>query len=177
MLREMLMALSESTMARRFVKRAPGARTMARRFVAGETVDDGIRAARALNQAMQVLLREWHQCNSAAPGADAADRRFLDQFAIGWFHEMNRALNDRLDDAAFAQRLHDNVARMRWLAADLRQRAQAQHPGIGDHGLAALLGDACGAATTEALTAVLPSAWYGVAGLQTQASPVVTDDA
>src|SRR5688572_5825689 len=43
--------LSESTMARRFVKSAPGARTMARRFVAGETIEDGIAAARALNQA------------------------------------------------------------------------------------------------------------------------------
>jgi proline dehydrogenase len=50
-LRETLIALSESTTARRFVKAAPGARTMARRFVAGETIEDALRATRALNQA------------------------------------------------------------------------------------------------------------------------------
>jgi proline dehydrogenase len=50
-LREALMALSESGAARRLVKSAPGARTMAARFVAGETVAEGIRATRALNKA------------------------------------------------------------------------------------------------------------------------------
>ncbi|HSL70183.1 MAG TPA: proline dehydrogenase family protein [Longimicrobiales bacterium] len=50
MLRETLIMLSESSTARRFVKSAPGARTMARRFVAGETIDDGMRAVRAVNQ-------------------------------------------------------------------------------------------------------------------------------
>jgi proline dehydrogenase len=48
LLRETFIFLSESEFARRFSMRAPGARTMARRFVAGETVDEGIRAARAL---------------------------------------------------------------------------------------------------------------------------------
>ncbi len=51
MLRESLIYLSESTTARKFVKSAPGARTMASRFVAGETIEDGVRAARVLNQA------------------------------------------------------------------------------------------------------------------------------
>ncbi len=49
MLREGLILLSESQLARRFATRAPGARTMARRFVAGETIRDGIAAAQALN--------------------------------------------------------------------------------------------------------------------------------
>jgi proline dehydrogenase len=49
-LRETLIMLSNSPMARRFVKSAPGARTMARRFVAGETIEDGVRATRAINQ-------------------------------------------------------------------------------------------------------------------------------
>ena len=48
MLRAALIFLSESDLARRFSTSAPGARTMARRFVAGETVDHGIEAARRL---------------------------------------------------------------------------------------------------------------------------------
>jgi proline dehydrogenase len=48
LLRNVLIFLSESSLARRFSMHAPGARSMARRFVAGETVDDGIDAARAL---------------------------------------------------------------------------------------------------------------------------------
>jgi proline dehydrogenase len=49
MLKEGLLYLSENRLARRFVTRAPGARTMARRFVAGETVAEAIGAARAAN--------------------------------------------------------------------------------------------------------------------------------
>lgn len=48
MLRRTLLFLSESELARRISMSAPGARTMARRFVAGETVEDGIETARAL---------------------------------------------------------------------------------------------------------------------------------
>jgi proline dehydrogenase len=56
-LRDALIYMSQSTTARRFVRSAPGARTMARRFVAGETVEDGINACRELNrQGMSVTL-------------------------------------------------------------------------------------------------------------------------
>ena len=48
MLRDFLIFLSENDKARRFSMNAPGARSMARRFVAGESVDDGIAAAKAL---------------------------------------------------------------------------------------------------------------------------------
>lgn len=138
-------------------------------------------AARALNLAMQALLHEWYQCNGATANDDAFahDRRFLDQFSIDWFHEMNRALNDTLDDAAFAQRIRDNVARMRLLAAEMRQRAHALHPGIGDHGLAALLEATAPAraATSESNPAALSAPWYGVEMLQAhEAQPVRTDD-
>lgn len=50
MLKDALIFLSQSSTARRFVQNAPGARSMARRFVAGETIDDGIRACRELNR-------------------------------------------------------------------------------------------------------------------------------
>ena len=113
-------------------------------------------AARALNLGMQALLHDWFRHNEAIGTAQspAPDRRFLDQFSIDWFHEMNRALNDTLDDAGFAQRIRDNVARMRWLAADLLERARHVHPAIADHGLSVLL-------DTEARQPSLPPQWYG----------------
>ena len=78
MLRETLIALSESSSARQFVKRAPGARTMAGRFVAGETVEDGIRAARALNQAgMSVSLDYLGESVSSREEAKAAADVYL----------------------------------------------------------------------------------------------------
>jgi proline dehydrogenase len=48
LLRDVFIFLSESAFARRMSTSAPGARTMARRFVAGETIDDGLNAAREL---------------------------------------------------------------------------------------------------------------------------------
>ena len=73
MLRDALIFLSESATARRLVKGAPGARTMASRFVAGETVDDGIRAARALNQSgMSVSLDYLGESVSSRDEARAA---------------------------------------------------------------------------------------------------------
>jgi proline dehydrogenase len=47
-LRRTFIFLSESERARQVSMAAPGARAMARRFVAGETIDDGLHAARAL---------------------------------------------------------------------------------------------------------------------------------
>ena len=48
MLRDVFIFLSENPVARRFSMNAPGARSMSRRFVAGETIDDGLNAAREL---------------------------------------------------------------------------------------------------------------------------------
>src|SRR3546814_18251751 len=76
--------------------------------------------------------------------------------SIDWFHELNRALADQLDDDAFAARITDNVGRMGWLAAEILARAREEHPGIGDHGLDALLADA------DALPS-LSAPWYASA--------------
>ena len=113
---------------------------------------------RDLNLVMQALLRTWGEANraNATPGPASLDGRLLDQFDIDWFHEMNRALHDTLDNAAFAQRIRDNVARMEWLAAETLQRARAVHPWIDDCGLDALLG----ATTTEVSLAPI---WYAAA--------------
>jgi proline dehydrogenase len=48
LLRDVFIFLSENAFARRLSMTAPGARTMSRRFVAGETIDDGLNAARDL---------------------------------------------------------------------------------------------------------------------------------
>lgn len=105
-----------------------------------------------LNAAMQALLRDWGGHNGASHAAH--DGRMLDQHPIDWFHEMNRALNDRLDTPAFIARLHANLARMQWLAREILARARAAHPEIDDHGLAALLGP------QDEAQPSLPAQWY-----------------
>ncbi len=111
-------------------------------------------AASALNRAMQPLLREWGARN--APRA-LDDGRLLDQYRIDWFREMNGALNDTLDDDAFAARIEANVDRMRWLARDVLAHAREVHPDIDDHGLQALLDHA-----SPAGELLLPE-WYAQA--------------
>lgn len=108
-------------------------------------------AARALNLAMQPLLREWGRRNE---GHDGPAARLLDQFRIDWFHEMNRALHDTFDDDGFAARISANVDRMRWLAAEVLQHARRRHPGIDDQGLDALLSGGIVAPTS------LNAVWY-----------------
>ncbi|QNH14673.1 NAD(P)/FAD-dependent oxidoreductase [Xanthomonas sp. SI] len=96
--------------------------------------------ARELNLGMQALLRDWGRHNDAQ-GRPEADGRLLDQYLIGWFHQLNASLREVLDDAAFLARLRGNVARMGWLAREVLGQARAQHPQIDDHGLDALLAD------------------------------------
>ena len=57
MLKTSLLRLSESNTARKVITRAPISRSFAMRFVAGDTLDDALRAARALNdQGLSVSL-------------------------------------------------------------------------------------------------------------------------
>ena len=75
MLRDALIYLSQSTAARRFVRTAPGARSMARRFVAGETIDDGIAACRELNRLGMSATLDYlgESVSSRAEATKAAD--------------------------------------------------------------------------------------------------------
>ncbi len=130
-------------------------------------VRDSARRAEALNAAMQRLLREWGERN-AVVGVEASPRHegpgsppMLDQQAVPWFHEMNRGLADALDDPAFVARIQANVARMGVLAAELLGYARDAHPGIGDHGLSALL-ESDPPVATDPLPLV-PAAWRNVA--------------
>src|SRR5690606_17547929 len=58
-LRETLLFLSESNLFRRIARDVPFARSAARRFVAGESVDDAVEAARALNRAVMTVTLDY----------------------------------------------------------------------------------------------------------------------
>ncbi len=106
---------------------------------------------RQLNLAVQALLREWGERNTAPLTPDG---RFLNQYDVDWFHEMNRALLDELDQAGFMRRIGDNVARMEWLAREILGRARAEHPEIDSHGFDDLLSQ------RDNDSPSLSSAWY-----------------
>ena len=93
-------------------------------------------AVQTLNVAMQDFLRTW----------DAAGRRpdiprMLDQASLPWFAELNRSLTDVLDDAAFAQRLHANLAQLDRLALQIAAYAQISFPELDDSAVRASLSD------------------------------------
>ncbi|MCC4619262.1 NAD(P)/FAD-dependent oxidoreductase [Xanthomonas cassavae CFBP 4642] len=108
--------------------------------------------ARDMNLAMQRVLHDWGVRNTEQ-GITGGDGRLLDQYLIGWFNELNGALNDTLDDDAFVARIHGNVAQMAVLAREILQQARQRHPGLPDHGLGALTADASG-------EAILAATWY-----------------
>lgn len=83
--------------------------------------------ARDMNLAMQQVLHAWGVRN-AAQGIAAGSGRLLDQYLIGWFNELNGALNDTLDDDAFVARIHGNVAQMAVLAREILQQARQRYP-------------------------------------------------
>ena len=105
---------------------------------------------------MQALLRDWGQRNT---GGLAPDHRLLDQYRIGWFHELNSALNTGDEGDALRARIVANVRHMRQLAAELLAAARQQHPGIDSHGLDAWL-DADDQPAREPL---LQPQWYAFA--------------
>jgi proline dehydrogenase len=79
MLRQGFIFLSQSSLARTVITHAPLTGAAARRFVAGETVDDAIAAARELNQAgMSVTLDYLGESVSDQAEATAAADQYLE---------------------------------------------------------------------------------------------------
>jgi proline dehydrogenase len=76
MLRQTFIVLSKSNLARAFVTHAPFASAAARRFVAGETIDDAVRAARELNEAGMTVTMDYlgESVNDRAEATAAADQ-------------------------------------------------------------------------------------------------------
>lgn len=87
MLKRTLLALSDAAWARWLATHVPLARQMARRFVAGETIDDAITAIRALNRD-KITATIDHLGEHVATSADAARAAehyltILDRIATG----------------------------------------------------------------------------------------------
>jgi len=84
-LREALLFLSESNLFRRIAHEFPFAQTAARRFVAGESIDDAVEAARALNRAGMAVTLDYlgESVRSREEARAAADVyvRLLDRIA------------------------------------------------------------------------------------------------
>jgi len=99
-----------------------------------------------LNTAVQALLRDW---------GTVSERRnlpvMLDQASMPWFVELNRALTDPLDDAAFRERMRASVRRLQQLAGEIVQRATREHPSLDAGALRALLPPGAAGGTQEAL--------------------------
>jgi flavin-dependent dehydrogenase len=95
---------------------------------------DELMHCQRLNLAVQDLLRRWGKVSERRNPAV-----MLDQASVPWFVELNRSLTDRLDEPAFRQRLREATHRLHALAAEMLERAQAEHPGLDGRELQALL--------------------------------------
>jgi proline dehydrogenase len=75
MLKTSLLRLSESQTAKKVITRAPISRSFAMRFVAGDTLDDALRAARALNDAGLTVSLDFlgESVESREEATEAAD--------------------------------------------------------------------------------------------------------
>jgi flavin-dependent dehydrogenase len=86
---------------------------------------DELQHCQRLNLAVQDFLRAWSGVSSKRNPAV-----MLDQAALPWFAELNRSLNDRLDDEAFKARMRASVEQLRALAGEILTRATQEHPGL-----------------------------------------------
>lgn len=97
---------------------------------------DELRFAQQLNLAVQAFLREWSRHSVKRNPAVMRD-----QAALPWFAELNRSLDDTLDEAAFRARIRESVAMLRTLARELLARARADYPAVDGSALAAWVGE------------------------------------
>ena len=95
---------------------------------------DELAQCQKLNIEVQAFFREW----SAVSRKDNP-AVMLDQASLPWFAELNRSLNDRLDDAQFRARLRASTVQLRQLASEMLTRACAEHPGLDGSALRALV--------------------------------------
>jgi flavin-dependent dehydrogenase len=93
-----------------------------------------LEAVQKLNVAMQDFMRAWD-----AGGRASDTTRMLDQSSLPWFAELNRSLNDTLDNAQFAERLRLNLAQLDALALQIVAHAHRTQPGLDDSAVRASL--------------------------------------
>ena len=106
---------------------------------------DELAHCQKLNAAVQTFLREWSTYSEKKNPAV-----MLDQASLPWFAELNRSLNDTLDDAQFRARIRASTEQLNVLAAEMLARACAEHPGLDGSALRTLLGSAPAALTAAA---------------------------
>ncbi len=97
---------------------------------------DELQHCQRLNLAVQDFLRAWSNVSEKRNPAV-----MLDQAALPWFAELNRSLNDRVDDEAFKTRMRASVEQLRMLAGEIVERALGEHPGLDASPLRALLAE------------------------------------
>ena len=95
---------------------------------------DELAQCQKLNIEVQAFLRAWSSFSEKRNPAV-----MLDQASLPWFAELNRSLNDRLDDAQFRARLRASTVQLRQLASEMLKRACAEHPGLDGSALRALV--------------------------------------
>jgi flavin-dependent dehydrogenase len=100
---------------------------------------DELAQCQKLNIEMQAFFRDW----SAVSRKDNP-AVMLDQASLPWFAELNRSLNDTLDEAQFRTRLRASTRQLRQLARETLTRACAAYPQLHGEALRALLGAAEG---------------------------------
>ena len=86
--------------------------------------------ARTLNAAMQPLLRAWSAATATRDIDPDSTKAMLDQAALPWFAELNRALTDRLDEAQVSTRLRANIEQLERLGAEIAGLAVSEAPEI-----------------------------------------------
>lgn len=111
---------------------------------------DELAHCQCLNEAVQGFLRQW-----SARSARRNPPVMHDQASIPWFAELNRSLNDRLDGAAFAQRIRSSHQKLCELAREMLATAVKDHPGLDVSPLHGAL-EGRGAAASMANTGVEP---------------------
>ena len=97
---------------------------------------DELANCQKLNVAVQEFMRAWSLRSEKRNPAV-----MLDQAALPWFAELNRSLNDTLDDTAFRARIRASTLQLQTLAREIATRACADHPGLDSSALRALAGE------------------------------------
>ena len=93
-----------------------------------------------INQAVQDFLRAWGVANAASPArARRNPARMLDQASVPWFAELNRSLDDVLDDAAFRAKLQAAARLLRTLATEIAERGCSEHAALDARALRATI--------------------------------------
>jgi flavin-dependent dehydrogenase len=96
-----------------------------------EDLEEPLTRARTLNSSMQSLMREWSAATCPREGSARAGRKdMLDQAALPWFAELNRALTDVLHDEEVRARVRENVGQLERLGAEIAGLALRDAPAL-----------------------------------------------